>query len=342
MPPLKKTVTGWVQKTIRKAIHKNIKKMDGTVRILNGVFGDTLEKKKTGFEMKTTFYFAGEPLTMTKEGLEKVAAAGGGKICILAHGSCGSEKGWEFPEDLSQNYGSLLEKDFCFTPVFLRYNSGLHISTNGKRLSALLEEFVRHYPKKITQIVLVGHSMGGLVFRSACHYGQEENKKWVKLVRKVFYLGSPHLGTHLEKLGKLAVTILKQIPNPIVRSIVLLGDLRSAGVKDLRHGYLTDEDWQKEKSDRLFYRHKNKTPLLKNADHYLICGTISKVAGSRMGKLFGDGLVHPASGTGKGLLKSSAIPFLEEHCKIIPGVSHSRLQRSQEVYDQIKVWVWAK
>ncbi len=325
-------------KRIQKFITSFSKVKERTLCVLNGVMGDSLKENKIGFAIKMTLHASAGPLTVTKRSLSKMRPPGTGKICILAHGSCGSEKGWGFKDDASINYGSLLQKDFGLTPFFLRYNSGLHISTNGKQLSDLLEKFIRCYPKKVSEVFLIGHSMGGLVFRSACHYGQKEKRAWVKRVKKIFYLGSPHLGTHLEKIGKLTTTILNRIPNPITRIIVLLGDMRSAGVKDLRHGYLTDQDWQGKNADHLFYWHRNTIPLLKKADHYLICGTLSKVAGSTMGRLFGDGLVHPASGTGRGLFSSSAIPFLEDHCKILPGISHSHLQRSQQVYEQIRNW----
>jgi len=306
--------------------------------ILNGVLGDTLEKTKITLAMKMTLHTADLPLILTKKYLAKSDLPASGRICILAHGNCGSEKGWGFRENSSTSYGSLLQKDFGFTPFFLSYNSGLHISTNGKLLSNLLEKLIAHYPHKISELMLVGHSMGGLVFRSACHYGEKENKKWVKLIKKIFYLGTPHLGTHLEKFGKLTTSIVSQIPNPVTKFIVSLGDLRSAGIKDMRHGYLTEEDWQGKNADALFHWPQNKIPLLKRADHYLICGTLSKVAGSKMGKLFGDGLVHPASGTGQGLFSSSALPFLKEHCKILPGISHHHLQTSRRVYAQIKNW----
>lgn len=302
-----------------------------TLFILNGVLGDTLEKNKTGLALKMALHDTFGPLNLTKKALSHCDLPNTGKICILAHGSCSSEKAWGFKGNKSTNYGSLLQKDFDFTPFFLRYNSGLHISTNGKRLSNLLEKFIQAYPTKINEIILVGHSMGGLLFRSACYYGQKENKKWIGMIKKIFYLGTPHSGTHLEKLGKLTTTILNQIPNPITRMIVTLGDLRSAGIKDLRHGFITDEDWQNKNSDTFFYRHKNKTPLLKDTHHYIICGTLSKVAGSKMGYLFGDGLVHPTSGTGRSL-------FLKENCKIIPGISHHHLQASKKVYQQIKIW----
>ncbi len=324
---------------MQKFVRFLTQKLDGTLSVLNGILGDTLEKRKSSFAIKMALYKGDKCLLSTDSRSQKSPFFNSyhRKISIFAHGSCGDEKGWKFKKN-SADYGSLLEKDFGFTSLFLRYNSGLHISTNGRRLSNLLEKLIRSSPKKIDEILLIGHSMGGLVFRSACYYGEKEKKKWVKLVKKIFYLGSPHLGTHLEKLGKLTTAILQQIPNPLTKMIVSLGDLRSAGVKDLRHGYLTDKEWKKKNADRLFYWHENKIPLLKNADHYLICGTLSKVPGSKLGRLVGDGLVHPASGTGQGLFSSSSIPFSKKNCKVILGISHAELKRSRRVYQQIQRW----
>jgi len=309
-----------------------------TLAILNGVIGDTLEKNKSPLSLKMTLRSSDKPLTLTKRSLSQIPLSDHGKVCILAHGSCGSERGWNFRNAPSTNYGSLLQKDHGYTPFYLSYNSGLHISKNGKYFSDLLEKFVQAYPKKLKHITLIGHSMGGLVYRSACHYGIKEKRKWPKYINKIFYLGSPHLGTHLEKFGKLTMTILGQIPNPVTRAITLLGDLRSAGIKDLRHGYITEADWKTQNADNLFYLHQNKTPLLEKANHYLICGTLSKVAGSKMGRLFGDGMVHPASGTGQGLLSKNCIPFLPAHSTIIVGISHQHLLRSHRVYSHIKKW----
>ncbi len=310
-----------------------------TLCVVNGVIGDKLEESRIGLATKMALYAEDKPVTLTKRSLKQKKLNPSGKICILAHGSCGSEKGWGFPENAEENYGSQLQKDFGLIPFFLRYNSGLHISTNGKRLSDLLEKLVRGYPQKVNELVLVGHSMGGLVFRSACHYGQKKNKKWVRLVSKIFYIASPHAGTHLEKIGKLTTVILNQIPNPITKIIGYVGDLRSNGIKDLRHGYLTDEAWQERDAERLFYWPQNQTPLLKKTDHYFICGTLSKAADSKMGRLFGDGLVHPASGTGQTWFSSHGTPVSPDHCKIIPGISHHRLQKSRRVYAQIRYWI---
>ena len=320
-----------ISKTLAKARYR-------ALVIFNGIFGDSLEKHQSSFSIQMRIYGKNKPLTLSKKKLNEAGLPRSGKICLLAHGMCGSEKGWNFKEDPSRNYGSLLEKDKGFTPLFLRYNSGLHISENGKRLSDLLEQLVLYYPVKITELVLVGHSMGGLVFRSACYYGEKEQKSWVKQVKKIFYLGSPHLGNHFELLGKITTSILSLIPNPITKAIVKLGDLRSAGIKDLRHGYITEEEWSSENADKLFYWHENKTPLLKSAKHFLICGTIAKDADSKWGRILGDGVVHPSSATGRSLFTSSPIPFVKDHCKTFAGTSHIELQKSLRVYEQILAW----
>ena len=77
----------------------------------------------------------------------------------------------------------------------VRYNTGLHVSENGRGLARLLDEMVEEWPCQLEELVLIGHSMGGLVARSACHYGAS----WTDRVRHVFCLGSPHLGADLEK-----------------------------------------------------------------------------------------------------------------------------------------------
>ena len=56
--------------------------------------------------------------------------------------------------------------------------------------------------------------MGGLVVRSACHYGAQQQHDWPDLVRHVLCLGSPHLGADLEKGVNVASWALSQLPEP--------------------------------------------------------------------------------------------------------------------------------
>ena len=74
------------------------------------------------------------------------------------------------------NYGTALAEVLGQTPIYLLYNSGRHVSTNGQDLSELLEKLLAQWPVPVEELVIVAHSMGGLVARSAVHYGQAAQK----------------------------------------------------------------------------------------------------------------------------------------------------------------------
>src|SRR3954471_11448689 len=120
---------------------------------LNGAVGDRLAA-------------AGNPLALD------MTPRGGGdtpRIAVFVHGLGETDDSWALFG--RRPYGAGLEEELGYTPLYLRYNTGLHISDNGRRLARLLEETVESWPVPVEEIVLVGHSMGGLVARSACHYG---------------------------------------------------------------------------------------------------------------------------------------------------------------------------
>lgn len=304
--------------------------------ILNGVIGDTLEAQNSPLAIKMSLL--GEA-RLGGHSHSVDAKALGGKLCILVHGLCDSEVIWNFPENPARNYGSLLKKDFGYAPLFyLRYNSGLHISSNGQLLAQLLSRICKTNSYPIQEIIFIGHSMGGLVVRSACHYGKKVNAPWVKHVKKIFLLGTPHHGTDLEKIGNLTSTILKKIPNLFTKGMAALGNKRSAGIKDLRFGYLLDEDWQEQDADALWQDNRHPVPLLKGVDYYIITASLAKESDNVFTQYFGDGLVPTRSAAGKHFRKSKTIAFLSDHFKTIKGLSHVGLAQHSKVYRQIKKW----
>jgi triacylglycerol lipase len=290
--------------------------------VLNGLIGDTLEEENS-------------PLAIPMEIFGKPK---GKKICLLAHGLFDNEHTWDFSRGPKRNYGGLLKKELGYTPLYLRYNTGLHISTNGQRLSHLLTQFFNKDPDSIREIVMIGHSMGGLVIRSACHYGHQHRAPWVPKVKKIFFLGTPHLGTDWEKLGHVTSVILQTIPNLVTMALAAVGNRRSAGIKDLRFGYLLDEDWQGERANAFWHDNRHPVPLLNGVHYYLIASTLAKDSKNIFGEYFGDGLVPLPSARGKSLLKGKILPFLPEHFKTIQGLSHKELTRNAKVYRQIKKW----
>lgn len=291
--------------------------------VLNGIVGDTLAKHRSRLAI---------PMALQGE-------IRGTRLCVLVHGLCDSEMTWRFPDNIARDYGSLLQEQSGYSPLYVRYNSGLHISTNGRRLAQLLGERLDSAAAPVRQVIFIGHSMGGLVVRSACHYAKKANAPWIKKVRKIFLLGTPHRGTDLEKLGNLTSMILRVIPNPVTFGLAALGNMRSAGIKDLRFGYLLDEDWKGRHADELWRDNSHPVPLLEGVHHYQIAATLAKKSDHFLAHYFGDGLVPARSAAGRSFRKSKTIPFVAEHCKVIRGLSHSDLAHHDAVYEQLKAWL---
>ncbi len=281
--------------------------------IVNGCFGDYLNQRDNGLAIDMAFYRHSEPLMLTAETLRDACPAPTGKLCILVHGLCCHEGAWDYPGNPARSYGSALHDDLGYTPFYLRYNTGLPIPFNGAALDALLEKLLAAYPVPVEEMVLIGHSMGGLVLRGACHFGAERGTAWVGKVSRVFYIGTPHEGAALEKVGHLVNSILHAVPNPITH---LLGDVasqRSQGIKDLRHGTVVDGA-----------AGIAAVPWLTGAQHYMIAGTVTDDPEHLAGRLFGDGLVQP--------------PQAGENVRLFPGVAHMELAHNDAVYEQIKTW----
>ena len=291
--------------------------------VLNGVVGDTLAAQNSPLAIK----------------MELFGAVQARKICILVHGVCDSEATWQFVENPEDSYGSRLRQDFGYDPLYLRYNSGLHISTNGQLLAKQISALCNNAAEPIEEIIFIGHSMGGLVVRSACHYAQQAAAPWVKTVSKIFLLGTPHQGSDYEKLGNLTSTILRTIPNPVTWGISAVGNRRSAGIKDLRFGYLLDEDWKDQDADALWRNNSHPVSLLAGTDHYIIAATLAEDADNIFTQYFGDGVVQSRSARGQTLMPGQSIPFAPEHLKTIRGLSHVGLSRDNQVYQQIHSWM---
>ena len=140
------------------------------------------------------------------------------------------------------DHGAALARDLGYTPLYLLYNSGLHISTNGHAFAAILEQLVASWPVAVDELVLLGHSMGGLVARSACLVAGEHGHTWQNRLQALITLGTPHHGAPLERGGNWIDLLLDL--SPYTAPLGALGRIRSAGVTDLRYGNVLDEHWQ--------------------------------------------------------------------------------------------------
>ena len=195
----------------------------------------------------------------------------GGKLVVLLHGLCMNDLQWKRK---GHDHGVSLARDLAYTPVYLHYNSGLHVSTNGRAFAERLETLVQLWPVPLTELVIIGHSMGGLVARSACHYGALARHEWVRRLDKLVFVGTPHHGAPLERGGNWVDLLLgaSRYSAPLAR----LGKIRSAGITDLRFGNLLDEDWNKRDRFKRTGDLRLPVPLPQGVACYAIAATTGK------------------------------------------------------------------
>ena len=303
---------------------------------LSGLHGDLLHRDGNALAMETTLRKRRRDVAVDRSGLAEAFPEATSRLVVFVHGLCGTEETWWMFGDKSSPYGSRLQRDLRFTALYVRYNTGLHISENGRRLSQLLAGVVDSWPVAVSEIVLVGHSMGGLVARSACHYGERSEEVWVRDVRHVFCLGSPHLGAPLEKAANAAGWVLGRLPE--TRPLARIINGRSEGIKDLRFGYLVDEDWRDRDPDALLKNNRHHIPFLETANHYFVAATLTRDPRHPVGHLVGDLLVRFPSAAGQGA-RGQRIPFHIDNGHHAGGLTHFHVLNDPGVYRQIHAWL---
>jgi pimeloyl-ACP methyl ester carboxylesterase len=316
--------------------------LDLAIAALNGVVGDRLAERRNGLRIEMQLRHAGRRLRLQPAALTRTVPEASPKLAVFVHGLASSEAVWRFYAeehygDPDASYGSLLARDLGYTPLYLRYNSGLHVSENGAQLDERMAELVRAWPVPVEEIALVGHSMGGLVVRSACHAGGRRAGGWVEAVRHVVCLGTPHLGAPLEKFGNLAGWLLGALD--VTKPLARIVNGRSAGIKDLRYGYVVEEDWRGRDADALLEDNRHDIPFLDSAMHYFVAATLTRSPRHPLALLLGDTLVRVPSASGRGAPVARRIPFRDENGHHVGALSHLRLLNHPAVYAQLRAWL---
>jgi pimeloyl-ACP methyl ester carboxylesterase len=310
------------------------RKLDASLAVLNGVIGDYLVKtgNELAIEMQLFAKVGGErPLAFGRSDLAGALPVATGRLVVLVHGLMSTERIWEMAD--RTDYGTRLTSDLGYTPLYARYNSGRQIGENGARLSETLTSLMAGYPIPVDEIVLLGHSMGGLVVRSACHVARRDGASWLSKVKRAIYLGTPHLGAPLERIGRVVAGALRMVDDPYTRLIADIANLRSEGLKDLGHADLTREDRARDRGWSIAVTDpRHPVPLLPEIEHHLVAGSIAEHP--VLTALFGDSLVPVESATA-GLDGAELPPGNVRH---VPGVSHLALARSPAVYEYVRAW----
>jgi pimeloyl-ACP methyl ester carboxylesterase len=233
------------------------------------------------------------------------------------------------------DHGAALSHDLGLTPLYLHYNTGRHTSENGQTFANLLENCLAESPQSL-EIFIVAHSMGGLVARSAVHYGQLSGHTWQNRLKKLVFLGTPHHGALLEKGGNWIDNLLEI--NPYSAPLARLGKIRSSGVTDLRYGNVVTEDWQGQDRFELAGDYRIPVPLPEGVQCYAAAGTIRKEA-SEVGALIGDGLVTVDSALGSHQMRERQLIFPETQQWVGREMNHFDLLNHPEAYETIKNWL---
>jgi hypothetical protein len=305
--------------------------LEAVLAALNGVIGDHLAATGNPLAIPMRLRRDGVPLELDRRHIATALPDAGGRILILIHGSCMNDLRWSRK---GHEHGAALARDLGFTPLHLHYNSGLHISTNGRDFGALLERLLEEWPVPVEELVILAHSMGGLVARSAFHQAGRAGQRWPGQLSKLVFLGTPHHGAPAERLGNWVNVVLSAAP--FTGALARLPKIRSAAITDLRHGSLLDEDWQGRDRFRHAPDRRRPVPLPRGVKCFAIAASAAKGphAPSR-----GDGLVPVDSALGRHADPALALIFPESRQWVAYETDHFGLLDRPEVYERIRNWL---
>jgi pimeloyl-ACP methyl ester carboxylesterase len=305
-----------------------------TLAVLNGVWGDHLAASNNPLAITSSLRIGGRPLALGREELAARIAQPSGRLLILAHGLCMNDLQWLRD---GHDHGQALARDLGLSPVYLHYNSGRHVSENGHDFAELLEQLLAQWPVPVEELVILGHSMGGLVARSAVFQARQRRHAWTSVLSKLVFLGTPHHGAALERGGH-QVDMLFGI-SPYVAPFARLGKVRSAGITDLRFGNLQTADWHGR--DRHSQRHDDRrpTPLPAGVDCFIVAATKATKVGGLHSRVVGDGLVPLASALGEHREARHTLKVPDRHTLIVTAADHWDLLSREDVYGQLRAWL---
>lgn len=304
------------------------------IATLNGVMGDALVESHNALATPMTLRYQGAPLDWQTMPTNLPRE---GRVLLMVHGLCMNDLQWQtLYQGEPVNHGEQLANVLGYQPLYVRYNSGLPIAQNGQALALLLEQLLTHWPGDLKEITIMGYSMGGLVARSASHHAGVAGLTWPAHLANLIFLGTPHHGAPLEHAGHWLEQLLPATAysEPFVR----LARLRSAGIKDLRHGKVIDAvappDPAVPSQDP-----RAPLPLPGGVNCYAIAATTATKRSLLADRLIGDGLVPLRSALGQHSEARHQLAFLPAHTLIVYRTSHMALLGSPQVGQQLLRWL---
>ncbi|PIV36020.1 MAG: permease [Lysobacterales bacterium CG02_land_8_20_14_3_00_62_12] len=319
---------------------------EAVLSALNGVLGDYLAESASPLAISLRLRSAGQALVLSPAALAVSLPDARSKIVVLVHGLCMNDRQWQASTRSEKSapgtmpkpdLAAMLASELGYTPLYLHYNSGRHISDNGAAFAGQLQVLLENWPVPVQEMVVIGHSMGGLVSRSACHYAAVAGLGWLDRLRALVFLGTPHHGAPLEQGGQWLTMLLGQ--SPYTAPFARLGKLRSAGITDLGHGNLRADDWQGRDRFEASADPRKPVPLPPAVACYAIAATKGKQRGDLGDRLLGDGLVPVASALGQHPNPAMDLAIPVAHQWIGYGLNHLDLLDHPDVCAQVLQWL---
>ena len=320
---------------------------------LNGVMGDRLQASANPLATPMTLRLNGRvvcsqappvagPSTARPLSVAPVAPidAGvvSGRVLIVVHGLCMNDLQWHGEHGGKPvNHAQAIAQALGYTPVYLRYNSGLHVSQNGRLLAQQLDDLIKTWPVPVSCVSVLAHSMGGLVARSALQLATHDGLSWPAQLKHLLFLGTPHHGAPLERAGNWVDVLLGS--TPYSRPFAKLGQLRSAGVTDLRYGHVQDSDWQGHDRFRRKPDSRTPLPLPDGVACFAIAATLAAKRSRVADRLVGDGLVPLPSALGQHPDAQRQLHFAPGHQRVVYRTSHMQLLSDPAITKQLIQWL---
>jgi pimeloyl-ACP methyl ester carboxylesterase len=328
------TVLGWLEPVLAASDPREppCPEREAVVAALCGVLGDYLAATDNPLAITMEFRQSGRPLRLERLALRSRLPAATPRLLVLMHGLCMDDLQWRRE---GHDHGEALARELGYTPVYLRYNSGLSVSTNGRILAPLMERLYDAWPVPIERLVILGHSMGGLVGRSAIHHGtlvQRGNLRWPTRVNDLVCLGTPHQGAPLDRAGHGVDLLLSA--TPYAAPLARLGKVPSAGMSDLRLGNILSAPSGDDGTHRC-----TQVSLPERTRCFAIAAMLGLSAGNLKSNLRGDGLVPVASALGQHHEPERRLAFGPDRQAVVPHANHLDLLSDAEVYRLLRQWL---
>jgi len=297
---------------------------EALVAALNGVLGDHLAASHNPLAITMQWRVDGQALPGDAAALRARLPAARGTLILAVHGLCMNDLQWRRQ---GHDHAAALAAELDGTAIYLHYNSGLPIPVNGQLFAVQMAQLLAAWPVPVQRVVLLTHSLGGLVARSALHQAAAAGQAWVAQVDDLVFLGTPHAGAPLERAGHGLDVILAN--TPYAAPLARVGQVRSAGITDLRHGHCL--------------AHQQPCPLPSPARTrcWAVAAQWGAAGGSLKSRWLGDGLVPLVSALGQHSDTARALAFQPGHTAVVHNTSHMQLLSSPAVAAQLQRWLVA-